>query len=237
MVEEKSGRADIRAWIEPIPETAPVSWCLPAYGGRVVVRGYDTYRSRLGPFPGSSRWMVDSTFVPLTSSLSDRTEGPHGNVFPGDCVIFFGSDSGRPEAHLWYPQRVIHTETNSSGWQQVWAIRDTSELPETQTDRATTELPGWMRTSDPLRGPGRRKALELFGLNVDCPACGGRGKPILYGMPAGPPGPHIAIGGCDMHRDNPTYSCRCGAHWRVERNGAVVFTQPMTAEWWPAPFE
>lgn len=232
MAHARSTPVDVSGWIESIPEAAPVSWCLPAYGGRVVVRGYDTYRSDLSPLSGSSRWMLDSTFVPLTVPMSERADGPHGTVFPGDCVIFFGGDSERPESHLWYPQRVIHTEAGRSGWQRVWAIRDTSEVPESLTDRSSTALPRWMRISQPLHGDRRRMALELFGLNVDCPVCGARGRPIMYGMPPGPPGPHIAIGGCLVDADNPSCSCHCGAHWRIGHDGDVVLAQTTAREWW-----
>ena len=222
---------DVSEWIEPVLEGAPVSWCLPAYGGRVVVRGYDTYRSDLAPMAGSSRWMVDCTFVPLTAQVANGS-GPHGTVFPGDCVIFFGGDSERPEAHLWYPQRVIHTETGRTGWQKVWAVRDTSEVPESLTERQSGALPRWMRTTKPLHGEDRRRALEMFWLNVDCPVCGARGRPIMYGMPPGPPGPHVAVGGCTVDADNPDYACHCGARWRVRRDGEVVVTGTTTEGGW-----
>ena len=165
----KSRARDIGDWIEPIPEGAPESWCLPAYGGRVVVRGYDTYRSDLWPLRGSARWMVDGTFVPLTQANAKRIGGRPGLVFPGDCVIFFGVDVDHSEGHLWYPQRVVHVEASRAGWQQVWAVRDTSDMPESLTDAQAGGLPSWMQTEEPLHGRQRRMALERFGLNVDCP--------------------------------------------------------------------
>ena len=228
----QSAPVDVSEWIESIPEGAPLEWCLPAYGGRVIVRGYDTLRSDLAPMAGSHRWMVDCSLVPLTPGAAKRTDGPHGAVFPGDCVVYFGGDDQRTEAHLWYPQRVIHTVPEDEAWQRVWSVRDTSESTEYPTDEGAAALPEWMRTNEPLHGDERRRALELFWLNVDCPGCGARGRSIMYGLPAGPPGPHVVIGGCLVDLDNPTYACQCGAEWRVQDSGELVLTRSSSQDSW-----
>jgi len=220
-----SAPVDISEWIEPIPEEAPLEWCLPAYGGRVIVRGYDPLQSELAPMVGSERWMVDSTLVPLTERAALQTDGPHGQVIPGDCVIYFGGDDERTKAHLWYPQRVVHVILEDEDWQRVWTVRDTSRTPEYLTDEGADALPGWLRSHEPLHGDERRRALEMFWLNVDCPECGARGRTIMYGLPAGPPGPHVVIGGCIVDPDNPAYSCYCGAEWRISEGGQLILTR------------
>jgi DNA-directed RNA polymerase subunit RPC12/RpoP len=54
---------------------------------------------------------------------------------------------------------------------------------------------------------------------VRCPQCGGRPRPILWGMPTADMGDLadagiIAIGGCVVSEDMPTVRCgRCGAEW------------------------
>ena len=228
----KSAPVDVSGWIEPTPEGAPVEWCLPAYGGRVIVRGYDTLSSDLAPMAGRQRWMVDCSLVPATRETAKRTDGPHGPVFPGDCVIYFGGDEQRPEAHLWHPQRVIHTVPEGEEWQRVWSVRDTSETPQYLTDAGADALPEWMDIDEPLHGLERRRALELFWLNVDCPECGARGRSILYGLPAGPPGPHVVIGGCLVDSEFPRYACHCGAEWRVKQSGELVLTRSSDGGEW-----
>ena len=70
-------------------------------------------------------------------------------------------------------------------------------------------------------GAAKVVALDAaWGSSVRCPRCGGRPRPILYGMP----GPEmmelaeaglIAIGGCVIDDENPTVCCRdCGQGWQ-----------------------
>jgi len=56
-----------------------------------------------------------------------------------------------------------------------------------------------------------------------CPTCAGRGTPIQYGMPAGPPGPGVVLGGCIVSADNPDFLCRaCHTSWRLLPDGGAL---------------
>lgn len=225
MTTQVSEPVDCSRWIDLPPEHSPKSTCLPAYGGRVIVRGYDPDRWDLFRIRGSQRWHLDVSLVPATDTTAMRTHGPAGPVYSGDCVIYADISIDDPPMPDWFfPQRVIHVEPGPRGWHRVFTLRDF----ETDDDcwRVPTDLAKHMRGPDPLHGPLRRAALEVFRLNVDCPVCGARGVPIMYGMPAGPPGPHVAIGGCLVDPRNPNYECRCGAEWRVGRDGHLVLTSP-----------
>lgn len=46
-----------------------------------------------------------------------------------------------------------------------------------------------------------------------CPRCGGTLQPILWGLPAGPPGPGIILGGCCLPDQPQTHGCP-GCGWR-----------------------
>ena len=56
-----------------------------------------------------------------------------------------------------------------------------------------------------------------------CPTCGSQGSRIQYGLPAGPPGPGVVLGGCLIHPDNPDFLCEgCGTSWRVSADGHAI---------------
>ncbi len=50
-----------------------------------------------------------------------------------------------------------------------------------------------------------------------CPECGARAVRVLWGFPAGDPGPDVTLGGCDIVGDPPPrWLCRfCG--WTGDR--------------------
>ena len=59
---------------------------------------------------------------------------------------------------------------------------------------------------------------------VICPACGGTGIPIVYGLPdmtlekAAGRG-EVAVGGCIVSDDNPDHQCPdCGYEWLANRS-------------------
>jgi hypothetical protein len=59
-------------------------------------------------------------------------------------------------------------------------------------------------------------------LRGTCPACGGAGVPIVYGMATYQAGQavergEIALGGCEVTGEDPDYRCReCGVRWMGE---------------------
>jgi DNA-directed RNA polymerase subunit RPC12/RpoP len=55
-----------------------------------------------------------------------------------------------------------------------------------------------------------------------CPSCGHQGMRIQYGMPAGPPGPGVVLGGCIVDAENPDFLCStCSTSWRLTPAGRV----------------
>lgn len=232
MTTQVSEPVDCSRWIDLPPEHSPRSTCLPGYGGRVIVRGYDPDRWDLLRITGSQRWQLDVCLIPATDTAAKRTAGPGGSVFPGDCVIFVDAWDDEPDAQgWWFPQRVLHVEPGHRGWQRVLCLRDMDVDREGVDDPErewplNLDLARLMNTPALLLGDLRRAALEVFRLNVDCPVCGARGVPIMWGMPPGPPGPHVATGGCLVDPRNPNYECRCGASWRIDMDGILVLTSP-----------
>lgn len=58
--------------------------------------------------------------------------------------------------------------------------------------------------------------------NPRCPSCGQEGMRIQYGMPAGPPGPGVVLGGCIVDPESPDFVCStCGTSWRITPQGPV----------------
>lgn len=205
-------------WAKSLPSQAPDSICLPAYGGRVIARTYDTHKCTYDAVPGSDRWVIETADLPIAST---STNGLGGVVYPGDCIIYIGTSSEDPMPVVWFPQRVLDVVVTGSR-QTVVTLGD---LTVRQEGIEPAEFAPVLHA--PLTGTIRRWALEPFGLNVDCERCGARGNRIMYGLPAGPPGPHDVIGGCIVDAANPDYTCRsCGAAWRITDDGHIEFTNP-----------
>ena len=216
--------SDIARWIEPVPHFAKVAWCLPAFGGRVLIRGYDTHRSRLTDLD-QPRWGLDETLVPLTAVTAKKTDGPAGELHPGDCVIFVGNSSDSPEPFVWFPQRIVHVDDGPSGWQRVWAIRDCDREQDGRPVIEPGRIPPHLLTADPLHGNDRRLVLEWFGLNVECAFCASHGEQIWFGPPIDPMWGHY--GGERYQEGDDAYACSCGARWHVTSEGQLVFRPPM----------
>lgn len=218
-VTEPSPLQDLGRWCEAIPEKAPTSMCLPAWGGRVVVRGYDTALSSFAPVSTSIRWIIETTMVPL----EDRpdVEGPGGVVFPGDCIVFFGTGTSAEEREpeLWHPQRVLRVESLAHGWQRVWTLADASVRDE-PAYLHHTELPKEIFVGTALQGNWRDFVLDSFQLAIECFECGGYGKPVVYGLvDEESDNPHVIAGGTHANADDPGYQCACGAQWRINADG------------------
>ena len=212
-------------WIEPIPRWAGPDWCLPAVGGRVVIRGYDTSRSSLTELEWP--WALDETLVPLSAATASRTDGPGGEVHPGDCVVFIGMGEQWAAPIVWFPQRVIHVAAGPVGWQRVWAIRDIRVEAGSGDAVSPTLIPRRLLRESALHGDSRRRVLELFGLNVECPSCGSHGEHIYYGPIVDPMPPSIMYGGGNRREGDHTYGCHCTARWTVARDGSLTLQRPM----------
>ena len=220
-VTEPSPLQDLGRWCEVIPENAPASMCLPAWGGRVLVRGYDTSLSSFAPVSTSVRWIIETTMVPV----EDRpdVEGPGGIVFPGDCIVFFGTGMAAEEREpeLWHPQRVLRVEQLAHGWQRVWTLAD-ARVRDEPSYLHHSELPKEIFVGTALQGNWRDFVLDIFQLAIECSECGSYGKPMVYGLPDDEPqvrNPHVIAGGTHANPDDPGYECSCGATWRINADG------------------
>lgn len=223
-------------WAAELPSGAPVSICLPAYAGRVVVRTYEPYTCEFVELPRSDRWAIETALVPLTADVA-AGHSEFGPVHPGDAVVYVGQSDGETEDAAWFPQRVLATEPSiRPGFQHVITLADLTVRDDGFSASGRWRA-GWFDDvdlsslfiggfgSEPLAGATRRLVLELFDLNVDCAHCGARGDRIMWGMPAGPPGPHDIVGGCVVSAGDPQYACRsCGAEWRVSAGGELLLS-------------
>lgn len=215
--------SELAKWIEPVPRFAHAGWCLPAFGGRVLIRGFDTHRSRLAELD-QSRWGLDETLVPLTVATAEKTDGPAGELHPGDCVIFVGSSSNSPEPFVWFPQRIVKVADGPSGWHLVWAIRDCDREQDAGPLIAPSRIPRHLLTAEPLHGDDRRLVLEWFGLNLECAFCASHGERIWFGPRIDPMSGYY--GGERYQDGDDTYACNCGARWHVTSDGQLVFRPP-----------
>lgn len=221
---------EVARWMEPIPPWAGADWCLPAAGGRVLVRGFDTYRSSLTDL--DDQWGLDETLVPLTDAAAAKTDGPGGELHPGDCVVFIGTGEGLPRPVVWYPQRVIRVAAGPRGWQRVWAVRNFDATEGSVGAISPKAIPKRLWTNEVLHEADRRLVLELFHLNFDCEYCGARGRGITFGpvidasYPYGAPmplsGDWVPRGGDRPGPDDDTYWCLCKARWHVKADGELV---------------
>lgn len=227
-------RPDLSAWMEPVPRWAELAWVLPASGGRVIVRGYDESRTVIHDDELPSPWVIDEALVPLASGQSEDTYGPGGVVYRGDCVVYLGWDD-RPKPRAWAPQRVVAVEPGPSGWQRVWSVAWVTD------DWYDDEVPDWERTpvvpaaaiprrlrkEQALHGNDRRRVLELFGLNLECGACGGHGQEIWYGTPIDPMPPNVPYRDGPRQPWDPVYECGCTATWSVGSDGELTLREPL----------
>jgi len=225
-VSEPSPLHDVGRWSEPIPESAPTSICLPAWGGRVIVRGYETTSSAFAPMATSTRWIVETTMVPL----DDRPdiEGPGGPVYPGDCIVYFGTGTSidEDEPELWHPQRVLKVDALPQGWQRVWTLSDATTRDE-PSYLHHSELPQEIFVGTALHGNWRDFILDAFQLAIECTECGGYGKSIVYGSlddEMTELSPHVIAGGNEVSAIDAAYQCTCGASWRISAEGHRTVT-------------
>lgn len=215
---------DVSQWVELPLEAAPPWWCLPGDGGRIIVRGYDPYWYEQRPLAGSRRWALDIARVPVASATATSLPGPGGPVYPGDCVIYFGTIEGHPEPWAWYPQRVIRVFREQGGRATVWSLIDMD--PQRQEDEDQDEfqssIASLARHAGPLHSDIRRTVLNTLDLAIECPFCGGHGRPLVFGLTANSLGPHAGLSGCVIPAASRGYECpSCQAVWATSSKGRV----------------
>lgn len=215
--------------IDPLPDWAHSSWCLPGYAGTVVIRGYDTYKSTLEDLDidgVSDRWGLDETRIPTTAETAANVHGPCGEITVGDCVVFVGIAEGSNDPIVWFPQRIVAVDRPRAGWQRVWAVRDMEANDEGPIIEPAA-LGKDITIAEPLRGDTRRRVLEHFSLNVECPLCAGRGGVIEYDHNRVPIAPDEFTDPRPRGDGDPTYACYCGASWTVNPDGTVEVNEPL----------
>ena len=176
---------------------------------------------RLGRGPG--RWGVESLRIGQPG-LNFPADGGLPRV--GDVLATVGEKFDSPGDHLdvadeyggirvWHPQRVIQVAPEGERNLRVWLARDNDVAND---NLAVEELPSSLTQefggTSLLDGADTRVLYTEFLLNIFCPECGNRGKPIIYGLP-GPDEPaYLALGGCIISADQPAYVCECGEECR-----------------------
>lgn len=207
-------------------EHTPASICRESPASRLIAVRYDEDSCTFSQTP-HPRWGIESL------RIRDFTPDPHhptwkppiGAIHVGDCLLTVGRkfeanenqlqfEQGFDGVRLWFPQRVVHVEPEGTGHLRVWLAWD----KDVKNDNATPE-----ELSAPVELPeGQPRILSTkeafaiwrhFQLDVFCPECGNRGKPIAYGMPTSADPSYLAIGGCLIEPNQPRYTCYCGSEW------------------------
>lgn len=208
--------------------STPPSICRSSATSRIILAPYDPESCTFaGPGYRQTRWGVESLRIPVfpDSDTYSPTWSPTEPIHGGDCLVTVGpkfvdgSDQLGFESDLdgelmWHPQLVLRAEPEGQSHVRVWLAVD----DDVRNDHATPDeldLATGRYRSEPrvLERRESMKLLEHFQLDVFCPECGSRGKPIVYGMP-GPDEPdYLAIGGCIIQPEQPLYVCPCGHEW------------------------
>ena len=210
-------------------ENTPPSICRESVASRLLLASYDpnscTFTTSMHP-----RWGVESLRIPAIKAdpVTDRDYLQIEQVRAGDCLFTMGPKfpaSGESEGEadhdedlegnlVWHPQRVIRVEPEGRDHLRVWLARDNDVANQTAhpDDLDVLHRPENYETKV-LYGEDVTWLQHYFHLEVFCQECGNRGTPIVYGMPASDDPSHIALGGCVIQSDLPTYACSCGNRW------------------------
>lgn len=229
-------------WQGELPGEDAPSWaCLAKPGAPVVVRRYDARSRTCDALSSRGRWLLESAMVPRRpirpAEFQVGWDLAVGDVQPGWCIVYAGH-------RLWFPQRVLRVDVVSDDWQRVWTLGDIDrrdvwqddleyawdnglatgwKLEEMRQPHWKEPGPWWPLQSEPLSEEVRRFTLAKFYIPGECPQCNEFGKPIFYGFPSGPLGPHVITGGCGITGDDPDYGCACGEEWSVSEQGRVRY--------------
>lgn len=210
-------------------ENTPPSVCRESVASRLILASYDpnscTFTNSVHP-----RWGVESLRIPAikVDPVTDRDYLQIEQVRAGDCLFTMGpkcpascaseDDTDQDEDLegnlVWHPQRVIRVETEGRDHLRVWLARDNdvANLTAHPDDLDVFNRPENHETKV-LYSEDATWLTDYFYLDVFCDECGNRGKPIVYGMPASGDPSYIAVGGCVIQSDQPTYVCSCGNAW------------------------
>ena len=204
----------------------PASICRESQASRLIAVRYDedscTFSRTSHP-----RWGIESLRVRdfILDPHYPTWRAPIDPIHVGDCLLTVGWKFEADEdqlrfkhefdgVRLWFPQRVVHVEPEGAGHVRVWLAWDN----DVKNDNATPE-----ELTAPIKLPtGQARILteqeafaiwRHFQLDVFCPDCGNRAKPIVYGMPTSEDPSYLAIGGCIIEPNQPRYTCYCGNEW------------------------
>lgn len=221
-------------------DDAPPWFFLEKPGAPVVLRRYLSTSRRCDVVSKSGRWLLESCLVPKTPQFPEYLhigwDLAFGDVEPGWCIIYAG-------ARLWSPQLVLRVEDESEDWQRVWTLSDATTRhvwPDELTYALDNGLaqdwgvddvpppvwepdgPWWPLQQGPLSPRVRRFVLDKFNLAVECPSCGGFGKPVVHERTDSP---HVITDlGCPIGLMEPDYICECGFSWNVGPQGELLNT-------------
>lgn len=200
-------------WDLPADDVGPW-WLLPAMGAPIHLRS-----GRIMQTVGvqtSERFVLQQW---LTDEVADQ---PPLSV--GDTVVW--CDLLEDECvRLHYPQRVVMVPI--PGHATVWCLVDTRIATDEEWDVA--DVPGLQQGMDQglVHRAAQRSLLEVFELNLTCPACATPGQQVQFGLPVGEPDPWVDLGGCVVMPGEQlaSYRCiRCEMEWYVDADGAVHVT-------------
>lgn len=225
------------------PDEAPPWFCLSTTGTPVALRRYLSTSRRCDVVSKSGRWLLESCLIPRTLQFPEYLhigwDLAFGDVEPGWCIVYAG-------ARLWFPQLILRVEDESEDWQRVWTLSDAitrhvwpdeftyaidnglaqdwgiDDIPDPMWE---PDGPWWPLQREPLSPTVRRFVLDKFKLAVECPSCGGFGRPVSDDDSESP---HVVPRlGCPTGFWEADYMCDCGFAWDVGRQGHLSRTTSM----------
>jgi hypothetical protein len=209
------------AEIPDIPANAPPWVVVPPWPDRIVVTSYAPQSCTFTGF--HQRWAVESLLIP-TLRQSRHQPRDLQPLHAGDVLATVGpateDEDAEGEPQVWHPQRVLRVQEAGTQHLRVWLLVD----GEVRNRRlALDDFPGPLSgnhfTNGIVEGGAMRLVLDAFDLAVDCPTCGNRGRPIMWGLPAAPPPSYVIVGGCVIDHDPPAYQCACDTTWVITERG------------------
>jgi len=203
-----------------IPTNAPPWVVVPPWPDRIVVTSYAPQSCTFTGF--HQRWAVESLIIPTLRPPSHRPRDIQP-LHVGDVLATVGpateNEDAKGEPQLWHPQRVLRVQQAGAQYLRVWLLVD-HEVRERRLAWDGFLGPHNDITANRIvEGNNMRKLLDAFDLAVDCPTCGNRGAPIMWGLPAELPN-HVFIGGCLINDDPPAYQCSCDTAWVITKHGS-----------------